>query len=72
MAGDEYVEVSAILRGRTAKAVLLDVGTGVTRDAWLPRSCLFGPDDKTIDNEEINDTVVLKVRQWIAAREGLI
>lgn len=72
MSGDEYVGVTAKLRARTAKAVLLDVGEGVGRGAWVPRSCLFGPDDSAIDNVAIDSEVTLRVREWIAEREGLI
>lgn len=69
---DEYVTVTAKVRGRSAKAVLLDIGEGVSRGAWIPRSCLFGPDDKALDDAEIGDEITLKVREWIAEREGLI
>lgn len=72
MTGDEYVAVIAKLRKRTAKAVLLDVGEGVSRGAWVPRSCLFGPDDSTIDNIALDSEVTIRVREWIAEREGLI
>lgn len=72
MSGDDYVEVNAILRQRTAKAVLLDVGDGVSRGAWVPRSCLHGADDGTIDNADLESSVTLRVREWIAEREGLI
>lgn len=69
---DEYVGVTAKLRARTAKAVLLDVGDGVSRGAWVPRSCLHGADDSTIDAVAIDDEVTVRVREWIAEREGLI
>jgi len=69
---DNYVGVTAKLKARTAKAVLLDVGDGVSRGAWIPRSCLHGADDSVIDNVAIDDEVTLRVREWFAAREGLL
>ena len=72
MSGDDYVGVTATLRARTAKAVLLDVGEEVSRGSWIPRSCLYGPDDSAVDNVAIDSTVTLRMFEWIANREGLI
>lgn len=72
MSGDDYVTVTAILRRRTARAVLLDVGGEVGRGAWVPRSCLHAGDDRSIDAAAIDSEVSLQVRGWIAEREGLV
>lgn len=69
---DEYVTVTAMMRKRTAKAVLLDVGDGVSRGAWVPRSCLHFMSDKAVDAAALDDELELRVREWIAEREGLI
>lgn len=69
---DEYVTVSVKLKARTAKAVLLDVGDTVSRGAWVPRSCLHGADDQRIDKAHLDDELELRVREWIAEREGLL
>ena len=69
---DEYVTVTATMRKRTAKAVLLDIGDGVSRGAWVPRSCLHFMSDKAVDDAALDDELELRVREWIAEREGLI
>lgn len=69
---DGYVTVTAVLRQRTARAVLLDVGADVARGAWVPRSCLHAGDDRRIDAAAIDSEVSLQVREWIAEREGLV
>ena len=70
--GDEYVTVVAILKARTRKAVLLDVGVEVERGAWIPRSCLHAANDREIDAAAIDSEVTVQVREWIANREGLV
>jgi hypothetical protein len=69
---DDYVTVTAVLRRRTAKAVLLDVGNEVARGAWIPRSCLHAASDRLIDDATIDSEVAIEVREWIAEREGLV
>jgi len=69
---DEYVTISAKIKGRTARAVLFDVGDTVSRGAWVPRSCLHGADDQKIDKARLDDELELRVREWIAEREGLL
>lgn len=69
---DDYVTVVAKMRARTAKAVLLDVGKDVGRGAWIPRSCINGVDERTLDGAVIDSEVTLRIVEWIAEREGLI
>jgi hypothetical protein len=71
MSDDAYVTVTARLRARTPKAVLLDVGAAVGRGSWIPRSCLHARDDRALDAAAIDSEISVAVREWIAAREGL-
>lgn len=71
-AGDEYVTVEAILKARTDKAVLLDIGTDVSMGAWVPRSCLHFISDKQADQLPLEEKAEWRVREWVAEREGLI
>lgn len=69
---DDYVTVTAILKQRTANAVLLDVGDGVSRGGLVPRSCLHAASDQIVDAAEINDEVELRMREWVAEDKGLL
>lgn len=66
---DPYVTVECKIVRATEKAVQIEDGGGDTH--WLPRSCLHGGDDGLVDGS-IGDDVQLKVRRWIAEREGII
>ena len=72
MMSDEYVTVTATVKAKTAKAVLLDVGDEVSRGAWIPRSCLHAASDAKVQDANIGDELELQVREWIAEREDLI
>ena len=71
MTGEDYIGVTAVLRARTRDEVLLDVSDGIDAGRWVPRSCLFGPDDSVIDAVAIGDEITLRIREWIADCEGL-
>jgi hypothetical protein len=69
MSGDRYLTVRVRIKEVRPTSVLFWHGDTTT---WVPRSCLFGPDDSAIDNVAIDSEVTLRVREWIAEREGLI
>lgn len=70
--GDGYVQVTATLRACRPKAVLLAIGEDVPRGAWVPRSCIHGADDRSLDRVAPGSAITIQVREWIAEREGLI
>ena len=70
--GEEYVTVTATVKARTEKAVLLDVGDDVSRGAWVPRSTLHFMSDRTVENCAIEDEVELRVMAWVAEDKGLL
>lgn len=66
---DPYAKIDCKVLKVTAKAVQVE---GESGDAvWIPRSCLHGADDTRID-DAVGDDVELKIRAWVAKREGLI
>jgi hypothetical protein len=69
---DDYVTVTATMKRKTEKAVLLDVGDHVSRGAWVPRSCLHAMSDIAVANAKPDDELELRIREWIAEREGLL
>lgn len=69
---EDYVTVTATVKARTAKAILLDVGDDVSRGDWVPRSTLHCSSDSAIDNCEIGDNLTLKIMEWVAEEKGLI
>lgn len=66
---DPYAKIACKILKVTEKAVQVE-GDGVD-PVWIPRSCLHGADDTRIDDAVGND-VELKIRAWVAKREGLI
>lgn len=70
--GDEYVTVTARLKARTAKAVLLNVGEDVERGGWVPRSCLHFISDKSVESAALEDEIELRVIEWVAEDRGLL
>lgn len=70
--GDDYVQVTATLRRVTGKAVLLEVGDSVPRQAWVPRSCIHGRDDSMLDGIRLDNEITLRVFEWKAEAEDLI
>lgn len=69
---DEYVTVTARLKARTAKAVLLNVGKDVERGGWVPRSCLHFMSDKAVQEASLEDELELRIMEWVAEQRGLI
>lgn len=69
MSSDEYVRVTAVVEGKTDKAVRLSNGE---THAWVPRSCLHAADDVALNNMSIADERTFRMREWIAEREGFI
>ena len=69
---DTYVSVSVILRRRTSKAVLVSPTEDRSIEAWIPRSCIHGADERTLDGVDLGDEIMLRMWEWIADRESLI
>lgn len=64
---DPYAKVTCKVLKLTDKAVHVEDQLGTL--AWVPRSCLHGGDDRMLE-ENLGDTVELRIRQWLAEREG--
>lgn len=69
--GDDYVTIFGRLDGRRDAAVLL-FNEEDERGHWIPRSTLFCSSDKVVDSTRLGDDVELKVRRWVAEREGFL
>ncbi len=69
---DEYVTASVILVRRTKKAICVATDETASTDVWIPRSCLHAGSDATINEAELESEITIRVREWIAEREGLI
>lgn len=69
---DDYVTITAKMKAKTPRAVLLDFGDHVSRESWVPRCCLHTASDIAVSKAAKDDELELRVREWIAEREGLL
>lgn len=67
---DPYVVVSCTIRRATRDAVQIEDKFGELH--WIPRSCLHGASDLIVKRAMMGDEADLKIREWIATREGLV
>lgn len=67
---DDYVTVTATLKARTRKAVLLATSDNLD-GSWVPRSCIHGGDESKINDYAIGDEIELRMFEWIAEKESL-
>lgn len=68
--GDDYVVVVATLRLCREKAVLLE-NEACSEPAWVPRSCIYGPDDRELDDLGLNQEIAIRIREWVVRDKGL-
>jgi hypothetical protein len=69
---DDYVTITCVMKSKTDKAVLIDVGDAVTHPSWIPRSCLHAMSDIAVANARKDDELELRLREWVARREGFL
>lgn len=62
----DYEAFTVILVHRTAKAALLDYGTG---EVWTPLSVLSEDSRAEVEAAEEGDSVDVEVAEWFADRE---
>lgn len=67
---DDYVTITGTLRAKTKAAVRIE--TEDSDPVWIPRSCIHGADDKTIDSTERDEEITLRIFEWKAEAEGLV
>jgi hypothetical protein len=72
MSGHDYVEITATLRLVRPKSVLIETGDAVPLGCWIPRSCIHGADERSLDRIAIGQEITLRVFEWLAVREDLI
>lgn len=65
VSGETYVRVTGMIETRTTKAVKFN-------NAWIPRFCIHGADEREIDKHEIGDEIELRMFDWVAEREGFL
>lgn len=70
MGADNYIPITATLLAVTEKAVRIETDNG--GPAWIPRSCIHGDDERSIDRTALNSEIALRVFEWKLQREGLI
>ncbi|MCB1502409.1 MAG: hypothetical protein KDK07_21945 [Bauldia sp.] len=69
---DDYVTVTTVLRMVRDAAILVDRGRNDRERVWIPRSVLFGPDDRRIESQAIDAEFKVRVRRWKADELGLV
>lgn len=69
---DDYVTCTVRIEALTQRAVMVRPAHASTCAAWLPRSTLHGADDRRLTSAAVDTEMDLRVREWIAEREGLI
>jgi len=73
MEKDDYVRIHCrVERPPRRDAVMLSVGDSVPRAAWVPRSCLHGADDLTLNKAKAGDKLTLRIREWKAEQCGFL
>lgn len=71
MVSDSYVTVTATLKARSQKAILLSHDENLG-GAWIARSCIHGADERKLDDYAIGDEVELRLFEWLAEKEGFV
>jgi len=69
---DEYVTLSVFLHRKTKAAICVSRDADATDGVWIPRSCLHAATDLALADAELDEEIEIKVREWIAQREGLV
>lgn len=67
---EDYVTINIDVRAAPVgkKAVQVRCADAVVR--WIPRSCMFGPDETEIQNR-VGELMSLRVFRWLAEKNGI-
>ena len=68
--GDNYIPLTATVLAITEKAIRLETEHG--GPAWIPRSCIHGADERTLDRAALNSEIAIRIFEWKAEQEGLV
>lgn len=68
-ADEKYVRVTAKLKARSFKAILLVVEES---DGWVARSCISYSSDRKADHMQIGDEGEFEIMEWVAKQRGFI
>ena len=66
---DTYAKIDCVFVRCTDKAVLVRVNDNVT---WIPRSCIHGADERTLDSADNGEEMNLRIFAWVAERDGFL
>jgi hypothetical protein len=70
--GDDYVTVTTVLRGVRDRSIFVDRNLEDREQVSIPRSLLFGADDRAVERAAIGAEVRIRVRRWKADELELI
>ena len=65
---DTYAKIDCVFVRCTSKAVLITANEG---EHWIPRSCIHGADEQTLDDASYGDEINLRIFEWLADRDDL-
>jgi hypothetical protein len=68
MSVEDYVAINVDILRSTSRAVQVRCADDVPR--WIPRSLIFGPDEKQID-KAIGELRAIKVFRWFVEKEKI-
>lgn len=69
---DNYVDVEVVLKVVRPKSILVMASDGDQNGVWIPRSCINGADEVSLDGTSVPQKMTVRMFEWIAQREGLI
>lgn len=68
---EDYVEVTVVLKAVRAKSILVSAVDDNTVQAWIGRSCIYGPDEAGLDKLRTPQETTIRMFRWVAQKEGL-
>lgn len=70
---EDYVGIDCWIVRRTDDAVLIRVGAwDAATQAWIPRTVLYGPDEKVMSRAAAGARMTLRMFAWKAKEQGLL
>ena len=69
---DDYVTVTTVLRHVRERSIFVDRDLEDREQVSIPRSLLFGADDRDIERHAVGAEVTIRVRRWKADELELV
>lgn len=66
--GEDYVRINVDILRSTSQAIQARCADNIPR--WIPRSLIYGPDEKTSAGK-IGEMMTLRVFRWFAAKNAI-